>query len=354
MLILVGVTINVVLNGGLFGKAEEATFKTEVSNVREQLEMAKTLRIMDDTENGYSGITVENLDLDDKTKEKYKNMIVLASNGDVCYDPANVTDEQKKWLEELGIKANTSNNSKPILKSDTMLYTNGNIGMLVNETGLSWLCNKDAVTGLYAMTIFLNTQNNYEYNGTIYQKAILFPMFNNDGTVKEYNLYGYLEDEKVVLLNVDGEVAELTEKIDIEEYYKEINIDNIYYADSNFLNIEGLEGIDYKIGGYISESIINIGVLVDKFMLTVPNNLENISIAKGNKIKVIKHETGEEIEIDLTNKDVIILESNKALAGYYEGEKIIILMLAPTGEENVYMEIEDYPLSNKVVFEKIK
>ena len=41
MLILVGVTISVALNGGLFGKAEEAGSKTKISQIQEALTLKK-------------------------------------------------------------------------------------------------------------------------------------------------------------------------------------------------------------------------------------------------------------------------------------------------------------------------
>ena len=46
MLILVGVTINVALNGGLFEKGEKAAFQTGASTVKEQIELAKALKVM--------------------------------------------------------------------------------------------------------------------------------------------------------------------------------------------------------------------------------------------------------------------------------------------------------------------
>ena len=130
MLILVGVTINVALNGGLFEKGEKAAFQTEASTVKEQLEMAKALKVM---ENGgkllddYSGITFDDLtDLDEKTIGKYENKIVVAKNGDICYNPANVTDQEKTWLEEIGIKAyvNTGVEDPEIQEPTRVPFTN--------------------------------------------------------------------------------------------------------------------------------------------------------------------------------------------------------------------------------------
>ena len=108
MLILVGVTINVALNGGLFEKGEKAAFQTEASTVKEELEMAKALKVMNaegKPVEDYSDITVNNLtNLDEKTQNKYTSKIVVAKNGDICYNPANVAAQEKIWLEEIGIK----------------------------------------------------------------------------------------------------------------------------------------------------------------------------------------------------------------------------------------------------------
>ena len=107
MLILVGVTINVALNGGLFTKAEQATQQMEASMVKEQFEIAKAVAIADNGGNplnDYSVITVDDLDLNENTKNKYKDKILVNIAGDICYNPDIVTDtEERAWLEEIGI-----------------------------------------------------------------------------------------------------------------------------------------------------------------------------------------------------------------------------------------------------------
>ena len=123
MLILVGVTINVALNGGLFEKGEKAVFQTGASTVKEQLELAKALKVMNaegKPVEDYSEITVGKLEgLDQETISKYASILVVNKNGDICYNPAEVNVEEKVWLEELGIKPNES---KPVEPEDP--YTN--------------------------------------------------------------------------------------------------------------------------------------------------------------------------------------------------------------------------------------
>ena len=113
MLILVGVTINIALNGGLFEKGEKAAFQTGASTVKEQLELAKALKVMNaegKLVEDYSEITVRKLEgLDQETINKYGNVLVVNKNGDICYNPASVTDKEKTWLEEIGIKAYVNN-----------------------------------------------------------------------------------------------------------------------------------------------------------------------------------------------------------------------------------------------------
>ena len=107
MLILVGVTINVALNGGLFTKAEQATKQMEASMVKEQFEIAKAVEIAN---NGgkkledYSIITIDKLDLDESTKNKYKNKVFMSAEGDVCYNADNVTEKEKEHFAAVGIE----------------------------------------------------------------------------------------------------------------------------------------------------------------------------------------------------------------------------------------------------------
>ena len=87
MLILVGVTVSVALNGGIFGKGEKAAFQTQASTIREQLEIEKASRVMDN--NGkplsdYSVIKIGDLQgLDDKTRDKFEGKIVVDKNGNI-------------------------------------------------------------------------------------------------------------------------------------------------------------------------------------------------------------------------------------------------------------------------------
>ncbi len=110
MLILVGVTITVALNSGLFGTARKAAYQTEIAEIQEQLEIAKAVKV---AENGGEepsdyGITINDLPISDELKTKYGSKLVISKDGTLYYDPAIVTDEEERgWLEEIGISAYT-------------------------------------------------------------------------------------------------------------------------------------------------------------------------------------------------------------------------------------------------------
>ena len=100
MLILVGVTINVALNGGLFDKAKTATFETEMAQIQEQITIAKAVKIAD---NDNTEVSWSDLDLPQELKTKYQTKLVILG-GKLYYDPTQITSaqEQAKY-EAIGI-----------------------------------------------------------------------------------------------------------------------------------------------------------------------------------------------------------------------------------------------------------
>ncbi len=107
MLILVGVTINVALDGGLFEKAKKATYQTEISEIQEQAEVEKAIEIAENSGNipkEYK-FTLDDLDISNSLKEKYKDKLTV-SNGILYYKDDQVTSKtEQNWLEEMGITA---------------------------------------------------------------------------------------------------------------------------------------------------------------------------------------------------------------------------------------------------------
>ena len=109
MIILVGVTVNVALNGGLFGTSKKAAYQTEVSTIQEQLEAEKVTKIAENNGKIPSNfvITMDDLPISDELKTKYGTKLVISSDGNLYYNPEEVTDEERAWLEEIGINAYT-------------------------------------------------------------------------------------------------------------------------------------------------------------------------------------------------------------------------------------------------------
>ena len=109
MLILVGVTVNVAINGGLITVTQEAKFKTEVRQIEEGLQVRKAVLLAENlgTLENITSITIDELDIDQKLKTKYAEKLIISKETDdfvLYYNEANVTNQEKIWLEELGIE----------------------------------------------------------------------------------------------------------------------------------------------------------------------------------------------------------------------------------------------------------
>lgn len=100
MLILVGVTVTASLNGGLFKTARNATSSTEISQIKEALEEEIIQRKI--AKDSIDNITIEDLDIPDKLKEKYKDKLIILNKELYCYD-----DEVKEDFESIGIDPNS-------------------------------------------------------------------------------------------------------------------------------------------------------------------------------------------------------------------------------------------------------
>ena len=106
MLILVGVTINVALNGGLFNKAEEATTKTKIAQIQEALTIKKAEVLAE--HNGKTpadyGITINSLDISAELKTEYGSKLIIGKDGKLYYDASVVTNAtEQNEFKELGI-----------------------------------------------------------------------------------------------------------------------------------------------------------------------------------------------------------------------------------------------------------
>ena len=109
MLILVAVTINIAVNGGLFGKAKAATIQTEIAQIQEQLVLKKADIIAENKGNipssGYGISLISSLDLPKSIKDKYGSKLTISSDGTLYYLENAVTNEEKGYFEAAGITA---------------------------------------------------------------------------------------------------------------------------------------------------------------------------------------------------------------------------------------------------------
>ena len=110
MLILVGVTINFALNGGIIDKAKEASIQMEIATIQEQLMLKKAEILADNMGSvpaeGYGLTSISDLDgLSESTVNKYNSKLTISSDGTLYYLEDKVTGEEKVYFENAGIKA---------------------------------------------------------------------------------------------------------------------------------------------------------------------------------------------------------------------------------------------------------
>ncbi len=106
MLVLVGVTINVALTGGLFEKGEKAAYQTNAATVKEQVALKVAEELADNGGKAPAGgytITIEQLQLSSKVEEEFRNKLTISKDGTLYYIEDAVNEKEKAWLEEIGI-----------------------------------------------------------------------------------------------------------------------------------------------------------------------------------------------------------------------------------------------------------
>ena len=108
MLILVGVTVNIVINGGLITVTQEAKFKTEVREIEDGLQVRKAVLLADNlgTLENITFITIDELDIEQNLKTKFAEKLIISKESDdfvLYYNSEKVTNQEIEWLEELGI-----------------------------------------------------------------------------------------------------------------------------------------------------------------------------------------------------------------------------------------------------------
>lgn len=136
LLILAGVTIATLTgDNGILTRAIEAKFKTEISNLKEQIEIKEVSNSKENafgTINGILGMESE-----------YNDKLVI-ENGNLVYDTEKFSDQEKKWLEDLDIlpKGNyyliMMENTKTKFSGQTNIGTMQEFSELVNSGNFSY------------------------------------------------------------------------------------------------------------------------------------------------------------------------------------------------------------------------
>ena len=154
MLILVGVTINFALNGGIITKAKEATIQTEIAMIQEQLMLKKAEILADNMGSvpnaGYGLSSISDLDgLSESIISKYNSKLTISPDGTLYYLEDKVTGEEKVYFENAGITsaqksekklveyyvASNENDSEIIEGVYVVDYENSNIQYYMSQEG---------------------------------------------------------------------------------------------------------------------------------------------------------------------------------------------------------------------------
>ena len=251
MLILVGVTVSVALNGGLFSKAEEATTKTKMTTVKEQLEIAKAMAIADNNGKAledYSVITVEKLDgLDENIKNEFKDKIFVTDTGEVCYNPENVTDaEEKAWFEEVGINPNQGKKEE--------FYGVAYVAYSINDSSDSitvyLLDNGICVTSKYGASRYSKNGNKIEMLGEKYSLSEDYQTLELEDGSDEYQIFTRNENDRYEYSK--NPVQHTTYKIYINAFYENEDGDIIITTDSEVVGEGTFEEL-ISYGATVSE-----------------------------------------------------------------------------------------------------
>lgn len=136
LLILAGVTIATLTgNNGILTRAIEAKFKTEISNIKEQIEIEQ---VNNSKENAFGTINgILNIE------SSYNDKLAI-ENGNLVYDVEKFSNQEKKWLEDLNISPKGNyylimmENTKTKFSGQTNIGTMQEFSELVNSSNFSY------------------------------------------------------------------------------------------------------------------------------------------------------------------------------------------------------------------------
>lgn len=136
LIILASVTIMTIRdNSGIISKTIEAKFKTEISDIKEQIEIKKLSNLKENsfgTVNSILGV-----------ESPYNDKLAI-ENGNLVYDSQKFSEQEKEWLKDLGVlqKGNyyliMMENTKVNFSGQTNIGTLEEFGELVNSNNFSY------------------------------------------------------------------------------------------------------------------------------------------------------------------------------------------------------------------------
>ena len=100
IIILAVAVILSIANNNPIENANKAKFQNDVKSMQEQIELIKSKNYADSKGESYGTIEFDNL----TGASKYAGKFIVNSNGELCYNASKLSDNEKVWADELGIK----------------------------------------------------------------------------------------------------------------------------------------------------------------------------------------------------------------------------------------------------------
>lgn len=257
LLILAGISIATLTgDNGIITNTSKAKFLTEISNIKEQIQLKDITKDNQTRFGTINGIL--------KINSNYNEKLVI-ENGKLVYDPNKVTNQEREWLEEIGIVAR--NNYYLIMMEETKVEFAGqtNIGTMEEFRDLVNANNFNYDIAYIIEDIALNTNeenqwipigsstvlfeavldgNNYTISGIYLEVTKNYQgLFGgNQGTIKNLKI----ED---LYVKGDGNIGAVV------GYNKNGIIENCYLSNSQVI------GTDNNVGGIVGWN--NTGTVKD-------------------------------------------------------------------------------------------
>ena len=377
LLVLAGVTISAIVNGGLITRANEAQFKTRIAEFRDETNeyvswmVAKTLDT--DTSKINSGevlkdaidreivtdiqkedVTINIGDILKNIKDKEKDLVVVYK-GELCYvsnDKNENNDKKVKWCEDIGVKVLQYTEPEGIVvRNGKYELVNGiylctpklNEGFKENRTRYLEVNSQGSLTP--GKWIDQNpTESWYDYNNSKWANILVenngsevyytwIPRYcfkldqsNQTSDVKFIDMYNNYKD-------ADGNVT-LWESTDGVQGLKEqgYQVPDAFWFDKNSNGAEddgeqlaGYWSMKYTAGDITTPSTLNYDMSVSKGIINIKNISLNTNITNLNPITTYT--------ISLNGK--IVQKINNASDVSNIGNKVIVLNNMKAGDNTI-------------------